>query len=799
MRNPYLLNDYQDQKSNQAKWISLKGVEAEKNCYLIFRKTFVVDKLANKTLRLRVSADSRYQLFLNGTEVGIGPVRGTNSLLFYDLYNIQPLIKIGENFLEIRVHSALVPNFLAMEIQAALYLEVEGILVSDKSWQVTQDVAYRQDVELHTFQTGFSEWRDYSRKNLKFKQAIELPKSNNLYQKTLEVRDVPSLEDTIYYPNDIVKIATIPACENYQDNAISKLATFEPHTVDYNRVDNFMSLLNNGEDQEHATIKVAQNGDGVAIVLNFDQEILGRFFIDLKAPAGTIIDVIVEEELYKDDRLRAEHLNPNGYHFCDRYIANGERQTIDNSLHERGFRMLQLNFRNFNSDIELFRVYALDQHYPFIERGSFFSSDFELNRIFDVCQETLKKCTSDVYIDCPWRERAFWVNDMIVENKMTLLTFGASELHKRAFKLAFSQSHANGFVDGVCPCSIPEGLSLVATNLFLPMMLEEYLLHSGDRELVKNYLPNMCKIIETFQSWTDDKGIIRVPKQAGLWNFIDWSYDQNGRVFEGKATSMMNLFYVISLQKVIRLAEMLDVNLPLGSYQTSLEKVYQAVFKYFYVENEFVSDTLDDNDKPEKLYSQLSHSLIILSNMASPKELKIAQAALFDKRVLQPEFYLHYFIFRALNKIELPEESLKRIRQYWGNNVKTGTPTLWESGIHHKGKMAFLESGSLCHGFGTSPLEFCLQEVLGITPLTDGFKEFLVTPKSFDLNFAHGRVPTPNGNIDISWVKADGKIELTLRVPNGTTAILESGEKLKSGKYQITLDTLTKFNTVNIF
>ena len=66
------------------------------NTYVYFRRTFELDAPLEKA-RLRVSADTCYRLFLNGTLVGWGPVMTEPRWQTFDTYEIGPLLKSGTN------------------------------------------------------------------------------------------------------------------------------------------------------------------------------------------------------------------------------------------------------------------------------------------------------------------------------------------------------------------------------------------------------------------------------------------------------------------------------------------------------------------------------------------------------------------------------------------------------------------------------------------------------------------------------------------------------------------------------
>lgn len=67
-----------------------------------FRRTFKLKDIPDHAW-IRLSADTRYKLVVNGTRAGLGPTRGTDRFWFYDTLDIAPYLIVGENYLEIRV------------------------------------------------------------------------------------------------------------------------------------------------------------------------------------------------------------------------------------------------------------------------------------------------------------------------------------------------------------------------------------------------------------------------------------------------------------------------------------------------------------------------------------------------------------------------------------------------------------------------------------------------------------------------------------------------------------------------
>jgi hypothetical protein len=80
------------------------------------------------------------------------------------------------------------------------------------------------------------------------------------------------------------------------------------------------------------------------------------------------------------------------------------------------------------------------------------------------------------------------------------------------------------------------------------------------------------------------------------------------------------------------------------------------------------------------------------------------------------------------------------------------------------------DGGDLSHGWCSTPLVQMSSRILGVTPATPGFEKISICPQLCDLAWAKGKVPTPRGDMEVSWALRDGKFALDVTVPDGTDA-----------------------------
>lgn len=774
-------------------WISAPGAANRRNCVFRLVKTIELTELP-ETAILRITADTHYVLYINGQQVGRGPIRGSIGVQYFDTWDIGALLKPGRNVFAVLVLAHQCDNFTVHSVTPAVRLEAEGIIAGGCDWHARIAPDWRPVEWKYTRITGFMEWRLLSEEPVGWLNGdcsgwapAVVADSPGLIAKRLLPRGIPALRRTEYFPADLRVAASVsPGFETEPDHIALRINQEHHEPPSPGRLIS-VPVPDGGSGRFPLVIQPDVSGKGVALVFDFDRELLGQLEVILEAPAQTVAEITYGEELWHG-RIQA-FFPDQDYYFTDRYDLREGTNRIGTLLTERGFKMVQITLRNFSRPVTISGMRAVDFRYPFTRYGRFFCSDPRLNAIYNVCVETLATCTSDVFIDCPWRERSFWINDFVVENRTSLAVFGASAVHRRAFELAFSQTRKDGLIPGVCPSMFgADGqltYILVPTNMFIILMLYEYAMASADFDTVRKHMPDITRILDEFERWADSDGLITSPET--FWEFYDWSFELNGYNFNEQRESMLNSLYVLGMKLTLKLGEEAEYELDRADYSRRIERTTAAIVSHFYSAKQgcLIDPVRYHGTAGYEISSQLAHSIALLSGVVPEKWKATFHHALLDEKLLRPDFYMHRFIFNSLLEAKMPDEAMRRIRKYWGNAVSSGHPTLYEAGIHEFGREAFSNTGSLCHGFGTAPIEFFERAILGITALTPGFKRFLVAPHAFDLEFAEGRVVTPAGNIHVKWRRNQEGLCLELLVPDGCIAEMPSSRTYAAGEHCI--------------
>jgi hypothetical protein len=148
--------------------------------------------------------------------------------------------------------------------------------------------------------------------------------------------------------------------------------------------------------------------------------------------------------------------------------------------------------------------------------------------------------------------------------------------------------------------------------------------------------------------------------------------------------------------------------------------------------------------------------------------------------------YYNYYVISAMAEMGHRAEALDWIRKYWGGMIREGATSFWEAYDPGWSKQNFhisLEADgsngyyvSLAHGWSSGPAAWLMEQVLGIRPTAEGFREVTVRPDLAGLAWARGAEPTPYGLLRVGLRSG---APISLDVPEGVhaTVLVPVGEK----------------------
>ena len=777
----------------EARWITVPGPQP-RNCTFLARRGFTVARVP-PAATLLIAAEARYAAYLNGRYLGSGPARGTHYRYFYDSYDVGGLLAEGRNTLAVRVHCPLdgttgtVPPPLP-----ALIVRLDPMVVSDASWQVCADPAHRADALLYNLHIGYSEYRDLRRdpegwevgedRFAGWLQAREVGAAGEaLDGRVLTPRDIPPLAGRHYRPARIVDTGAVPlhrpGIEDDLDYA--GLMQVEMHLGLSHDLFNDIEALTRGGTatvMPSPRLTTLAAGEGAYLIADFERAVCGHLVLDIEAPAGTIVDVGYDEAL-GNGRLDPKRFNPLGpiYRFADRFILRAGRQRVASRLHDRGARIVQLTLRRFSEPVRVHGLELVDRVYPLPLQASFQCDQPFLNRLWEKAAATVAACSTDLFIDCPWREQTFWLDDYYEENLYYLCLTAERTFLERNLRGSAEAAFPDGQMPGRYPSARDARLPVTTANWI--MVLADYYRYTGDLVLVRELLPAADAALGWFDSLRDTD--LLVPDQTDQWNFIDWGYDTAGIQLGGK-TAVLNMLVAAVCGEAARLHEAAGDPARARHLEARSRETVAALLKSLWDPEERRLLDCTEPGGGRRTSSQIAHALGLYYGLLEGGHREAALQALLDPEVVRAELGYQYFVLASLARAGRGDRALAVLREVWGGMVAADTPTLWEV---VDGRSSMSGCGSLCHAYACAPLPILQSTVLGVTPLSPGFAEFRFAPRGPGIRWAEGKVPTPHGGVEVAWSQreSDEPLEATIAVPEGAVAVCADGRRLGAGTH----------------
>jgi alpha-L-rhamnosidase len=390
--------------------------------------------------------------------------------------------------------------------------------------------------------------------------------------------------------------------------------------------------------------------------------------------------------------------------------------------------------------------------HPAQYRGAFACSDQRLTRIWMQSAYTLRLCMNDLMVDGIKRDRLPWIGDQAMNVAVDAYTVADAEVLRRTFtalgRNGVGATDINGIVD---------------YSLWWVINQDSFQRYFEDPAYLRLEWLRIKSLLDLMVSQCDKDGFL-VPRR-GTWLFIDWGTPQNPKLTN---VSLQVLWYW-ALRSGAALADRSGDRRTATAWQersAALEQMLQrrawdvtARGWRLYV------------DKPGKL-SRHANLLAVVSGLADQSQYADICRHLPESE-LPPAVtpFMTSLEILALSRAGAAEAIIPRVEKYWGPMLDRGASTFWESynpagsgSVYAMYNRPF--GNSLCHAWASGPAALLPGEILGIRPLADGWKTFVVEPKLGRLTWAAATVPTTYGNIE---VLADKK-EMVLRIPAGTMA-----------------------------
>lgn len=476
------------------------------------------------------------------------------------------------------------------------------------------------------------------------------------------------------------------------------------------------------------------------------------------------------------------------------YVDVNNTIAIDDTTDTRAFRFVRAVW---DQTVTAEKISALYEFLPLEERGTFECSDTLLNQIYNTSLYTLHLNTREFHLDGIKRDRWIWSGDAYQSYLMNFYTFFDEEVNKRTINALIGHDPVERHIN-----------TILDYSFYWLLGIYDHYMYTGDTTFIMQIYPRMKTLMEFSLGRANREGFVE--GLPGDWVFIDWApIEKTGEV------SFEQLLLSRSLEVMAQCAGLANDSESVNKYGKLSVDIKQKLIDTFwsYKKNAFLHTRI--NGVLSQNVTRYTNMFAILFDfVGEDKKQLIKENVILNDTILKITTpYMKFYELAALCEINEKEKVLQFVRDYWGGMLKLGATTIWEAydptqnGDEHYAMYGRPFGKSLCHAWGANPVYLFGKYLLGVKPLAPGYKKYLVEPSLAGLEWIKGRVPTPEGNIEVYADRKIMKIKTVsgagiLRLHSKKKPVPEKGvevRKLAENYYEIELNNACKEYIIRYF
>jgi alpha-L-rhamnosidase len=712
-----------------------------------FRKAFSLDSVPAH-FTIHVSGDNRYELFVNGERVLVGPARGDLNYWRYETLDIAPHLVAGRNVL-----AAVVWNFGKLAPEAQITNETglivqgnspaEEIVNTNHSWKVYKSTAVRlipQDpAKIGGYLAiGPGEQVDGS----KYPWGWETPGfDDSRWVAALPIAHGETRSIRIYYSSPwMLTPRTIPLMEDKLERLARVVRARGTEAAP-------------AFPQGVSPITVAAHSHTTVLL---DQSYLTTGYPELitSGGRGSNITLTYAEALYKGhekgNRNETEGKTIRG--LSDRFQPDGGQHRLFRPLWWRTFRYLQIDAETGDEPLTIDDLHARFTAYPFKAEAQFESNDPELAKIWQVGWRTARLCAHETYMDCPYWEQLQYGGDTRIQALISLYVTGDDRLVKNAIETLDESRTPEGLTESRYPTATPQYIP--EFSLFWIGMMHDLWWYHGDVDFLRNYLPGTRDVLGWFERGLSPTGLLGRLK---WWNFVDWpdQFDDGRPPEEADGQSA-----ILSLQFAVGLRDAADLEDAYGNKEFAAQdralaaRIAAAVYQTCWdPQRKLLADT-----PAHRTFSQHTNIFGVLADAIPENEQQgVIKTVLSDPTLTPATYYFRFYLFRAMKKAGLGDLYLEQLAP-WRHMLTLGLTTWAEKPEPTR---------SDCHAWSAHPNFDLLATVAGIESAAPGFREVMIEPHLGALRELKAVLPHPQGEISVSYRVNGQGLAAEVTLPEG--------------------------------
>lgn len=734
-----------------------------------YRRRFALE--ADATVRMHVTADERYELYLDGVRIGHGSERGDANNWFFETYDLE--IPVGEHTIAARVWSqgekaafaqmSVYPGFL-LAPQEERYQVLLGTGISD--WEAKRLNGYEFTDPSPAWGTGWKLIVD----GRELDWGFENGEGSGWRPAVKGEAGAAADAKNDYEPMHLLRPAPLPPMLEapWRQGTVRLAADVDSgdtHAMPIRAADNIPA-------EASAWNELLRGGKPVTI----PAQTRWRVLIDLENYACAYPEIIVsggsgarlrinwQESLYcePDARSKGNRNQIEGKYFVsawgkpegvgDEFLLDGGPNRRYDTLWWQCGRYVEVFVQTADAAVTIHGLVFQETRYPMEWESQFTASDARLDAVVPISVRALQMCSHEAYMDCPFYEQLMYAGDTRLEILATYVTTRDSRLPRKALEMFRTSRLPSGLTQSRYPSRVTQ--IIPPFSLWWAAMVYDWALWRGEPEFVRQMMPDVRGVLDTFDGLLTADGLVGA---AGGWNFMDWVNDWEGGVPPGGKDSPsgpLNWQCVLVRSMAAELEDWLgEPELAERNRRIAGDLAGRICSAFWHEARGIFAD-----DLAKTHFSEHSQCLALLSGqLDEATRRRVAQGLLAQDDLARTTIYFTHYLFETFYALGSADALFDRLG-LWFTLSEMGLKTTIEKPE---------PSRSDCHAWAAHPLYHYFASILGIRPASFGFGKVRIAPQLGSLTHVHGRLAHPAGEIEVELGVSGDSISGCVALPAG--------------------------------
>ena len=694
--------------TNSSKPVWAEGLEKEMNITCGFHAVLKAEK--NKRYTITVAASTFYRLYINGDFIMHGPARCAHGFYRADEIDIAKYLKKGDNDIAIEVAGYNINAYQSLDqpsfLRAEVFEEATSVIATGRDdFSCFVLTARRRKIQRFSFQRAFGEsyilspgydaWRIGKACSKAEKANAVVTNDKRIIPRGIPLNDFTYVTPCATIARGIMKIG--PGPKEYRRDTVALNINevvkgfpeneLEIHLSD--EVQHFEYTPADTDEKKYAGEISLDSGEYETVALQGEKT--GFIGFDVSCTEKSVFYLLMDEIITNGDvdphrmgclNIIRFDLEPGDYKFL--------------SFEEFGFKYLKAVCSE--GAVKISDLHLREHRYPLPVINRYNGENEALKRIYDAAIESFCQNASDIFMDCPTRERAGWLCDSFFIGRTEHALTGENRMEKLFLENFMLPEKFEYLPDGMLPMCYPSdhnnGNFIPNWAMWFVLEVNAYYNDTGDNALVIALKDRIYALLNYFKRFENQFGLL---DRLERWVFVEWS-KANELIWE--VNHPTNMLYAAVLDTVSAMYGDKDLH-------DKAEAIRETVRKRSFDGEFFVDNEVRDENGVLKATGERTETCQYYAfyfNVATPE----SHPELWNKltnefgpermnKVIYPEIYPsnafmgNYMRLSLLSKYGLKKQCTDEIVGYFDYMAKR-TGTLWE----HNTELA-----SCNHGFAS--------------------------------------------------------------------------------------------------